>query len=115
MKIKTTRKYIKNLYNNVFQCGYCDLQYIMRGIEPTYYNCGVYGWNFDCYTNGGEIAITTGYRNMIGKRIPREIIEKYSKIAFEINEYYKLDGNYDMMETRMMRNRENFFSELEKI
>lgn len=112
--IKATRKYIKKLYGKVFQCGYCDLQDIMRGISPTYYNCGVYGWNFDCYTNG-DIAITTGYRNMTGKRIPREIIDKYSKIADEIYEYYRLDGNYETREERYRTNRENFFAELAKM
>ena len=86
-KTKTTMKAIRNNWRKVFCCGYCDLQYIMNGKEPTYYNAGVYGWNCDIYTNfSRDIAITTGYRNMAGERIPDEIIRKYSAIAKNICE-----------------------------
>lgn len=113
MKIKATRAYIKALYNNVYQCGYGDLQDIMYGENPTYYNCGVYGWNFDCYTNG-NIAITTGYRNMTGKKIPKEIINKYSVIAKEIvKKSFKID--YEIIEEELRKNREKFFMELTEI
>ena len=37
-KIKTTNKYIKAVWKHVYRCGYCDLQYIMRGEDPVYYN-----------------------------------------------------------------------------
>lgn len=113
-KQHTTIKYIKKVWGNIYRCGYCDLQYIMRYEEPTYYNSGVYGWNCDIYTDfKRDIAITTGYRNMAGKMIPDEIIEKYSKIAKEISE----DWNKSYEETRLAleENREKFFNELLKI
>ena len=88
-KIKTTNKYIKQVWKHVYRCGYCDLQYIMRGDEPMYYNCGIYGWNYDVYCDyRRDIAITTGYRNMVGKSIPDGLIEKYTNIAKEICEDY---------------------------
>lgn len=85
MKIKTTRKHINTTWANVYRAGYCDLQYIMRGSDPTYYNAGVYGWNWDAYTDyRTNSIITTGYRNMVGETVPEELIEKYTKRAKEI-------------------------------
>ena len=115
MKTKTTIKNIRNNWDKVFYCGYCDLQDIMRYEEPTYYNCGVYGWNCDIYTDfSRDIAITTGYRNMAGKRIPSELIKKYSEIAKEIikNQW---DKPYEETKAELDQNRENFFKELDNI
>lgn len=111
-KIKTTNKYINQVWNHVFRAGYCDLQYIMKGEEPVYYNCGVYGWNWDGYCDyKRNIAITTGYRNMTGQRIPDEIIEKYTEIAKQICEdYWKKP--YEEVQKALEENRENFFEEL---
>ena len=112
MKKKTTMKHITNTYNNVFSCGYCDMYDIMRHVEPTYYNCGVYGWNCDIYTNYYRgIAITTGYRNMRGRTIPHELIKKYSDIAKAICENYWTKP-FDELNAELEENRENFFNEL---
>ena len=108
-------KNIRQAWKKVFYCGYCDLQYIMRGEEPTYYNCGVYGWNCDIYCHfGKDIAITTGYRNMTGRRIPDELIEKYTDNAKAI-----LEGQwvrpYEEYMAELAENREKFFEELNNI
>lgn len=88
MKIKTTNPYINTLFSKVYRCGYCDLQDIVT-IEPTYYNCGVYGWNYDAYIDyRNDLAITTGYRNMTGKRIPDELIVEYSEKARAIKKQF---------------------------
>lgn len=85
MKIKATRKYINTVWKNVYCAGYCDLQYIMHGTDPEYYNAGIYGWNWDAYTDHRtDTAITTGYRNMVGDPIPDALIEKYTQRAKEI-------------------------------
>ena len=63
-----------------YQTGYSDLQVILATSYPEYYNAGVYGWNCDVYTFG-DVAITTGYRNTKGKRIPEELIERYERKA----------------------------------
>ena len=115
MKIKTSMKNIRQAWKKVFYCGYCDLQYIMRGAEPTYYNCGVYGWNCDIYCHfGKDIAITTGYRNMTGRRIPDELIKKYTDNAKNI-----LEGQwakpYEEYMAELAENREKFFEELNNI
>ena len=114
-KIKTTNKYIKTVWKNVYRCGYCDLQYIMRGTEPTYYNAGIYGWNCDIYCDyKRDIAITTGYRNMTGKRIPDELIEKYTTEAKKILENM-WNKPYEEYTKELEENREKFFEELNNI
>ena len=108
-----TIKKIRNYWTKTFRCGYCDLQYIMRGKEPTYYNAGVYGWNCDIYTDyQTDIAITTGYRNMTGERIPSELFEKYNNIAKSIIEKRM---TYELEREALEENRRNFFDELNKI
>lgn len=108
-KTKTTRKEINNRFSNVWYTGYCDLQHIFSSSDAIYYNCGVYGWNFDVYVDySTDTAITTGYRNMTGERIPAELIEKYSNKAKEIK---KLGFGSEVLEM-LENNKRNFFDEL---
>lgn len=112
MKTQITIKAIRNSYDNIFRAGYCDLYYIFFGVSPQYYNCGVYGWNCDIYVDyGRDIAITTGYRNMAGKTIPHELIEKYTKKAKAVV------GKYDwkLRDKRLQAIREKFLDELENL
>lgn len=92
-----TRKDIRN-YPGVFRVyyvGYCDLQCLLRFETPVFYNAGVYGWNWDGYSfydrSGRKIIIDTGYRNMTGKKIPGEIVEKYNDLAKDERNRKKLD------------------------
>ncbi len=111
MKKQTTMKAIVNNWKNVYETGYCDLQFIFKYEEPQYYNNGIYGWNCDIYTDAiRDIAITTGYRNMRGKMIPRELIEKYSNIAKEIMDYR--NKSYQQVMDELNANKENFLDEL---
>ena len=110
-KIHTSIKDIRNYWGKVFRCGYCDLHYIMKGTTAQYYNSGVYGWNCDIYCDySRDIAITTGYRNMAGSRIPDEIIRKYTEIAQEIcKDWHK---PWSEQEAELEQNRQAFFAEL---
>lgn len=115
MKTNASIKYIRQHWNKVYRCGYCDLQYIMRYTDPVYYNSGVYGWNCDVYCDyKRDIAITTGYRNMAGKMIPSELIKKYSDIAKEICKD-TWGKPYSEIREAMDENRDNFFAEVDKI
>ena len=91
MKFKTSMTALKRMsYDRIFKSGYCDLQDIMHGKDPLYYNTGVYGWNCDIYTayiDGKSIAITTGYRNTRGTWIPSDLIKKYNKRMDDIMEH----------------------------
>lgn len=114
-KQHTTMKYIRNVYSKVFRAGYCDLQHIFAYEEPQYYNSGVYGWNCDVYCDYvRDIAITTGYRNMAGQRVPSAILEKYDTIAKEILKN-TFNVPYAELKAKLAENRENFLAELDKI
>lgn len=62
MKFKTTQREINNGYYNRICIGYCDLQYLLYGLDPIAYTCGVYGWNADIYQLDNNTVIITGYR-----------------------------------------------------
>lgn len=66
MKLHTTRKAIVQNSLRIVSVGYCDLQHLLRCIEPFAYTTGIYGWNFDAYEIDG-LTICTGYRNMPGR------------------------------------------------
>lgn len=114
-KTHTSMKTICNNWSKVYQCGYCDLQYIMNGKDPWYYNSGIYGWNCDIYTDAlHDIAISTGYRNMRGKTIPAELIKKYSNRAKEMLRD-AVGTPWEEIREALAKNRENFFEELSNI
>lgn len=96
MKFKISRREIVNGFPKVKMCGYCDLQNLLRGVEPIAYNCGTYGWNYDVYGVYG-LTICTGYRNMPGKRL--EHIEEYESRAREIWSDYSLA--YDIQQQKV--------------
>lgn len=115
MKNHTTMKYIRNNFSKVYRVGYCELEYIYRYEEPQYYNSGVYGWNCDIYIDySRDIAITTGYRNMAGRVIPSDILNKYSDIAEDIIKNMR-SLPYDEVKAALNKNRENFLDELKML
>jgi hypothetical protein len=115
MKAHTTIKAIRNGYRKVFQTGYCELQYIFKYSDPQFYNAGVYGWNCNVYVNNDkDIAITTGYRNMAGRLIPLEIIEKYSNIAKEITSA-PFSKPFNEVKAALDKNIEDFWNELNNL
>ncbi len=93
MKFKTTSRELKNdvPINYLFKTEYCALQKLFYCEQPIAYSCGAYGWNYDVYKID-DVYITTGYRSMVGKYIPNELVKKYndkaSKIAYDINLTY---------------------------
>lgn len=90
MKIKTTKKQITNNYINIICVGYCDLSYLLKGQNASYYTCGVYGWNADIYHINNNTCIVTGYRPF-GNIYPSYdcITQKYNEKARQI--YYNND------------------------
>lgn len=114
-KIKTSMKTIKNGYKKVFRAGYCDLQFIFNNDYPVYYNSGVYGWNCDIYVDyKRDIAISTGYRNMIGDCIPSEILRKYSDIAKNILSWENKTDYKKKLEL-LEDNKQAFLNELDNL
>lgn len=96
LKLKTTKKTIKDNYNYIMGVSYCKMQYMLMYERPSYYNAGGYGWACDNYIitldNGSDLIISTGYDYIKSKNITfdHEILKKYENKASEI--YY----NYDL-------------------
>ena len=103
-------------YDRLYQAFYCDLAEIMSGKEPMYYNAGVYGWNCDIYTgyvDGKAIAISTGYRNTKGTRVPRELIQRFNLRMDEVMDGHKV---FDPEVAGLRESvRQEFFRELLKL
>lgn len=58
MAFRTTTKALKQgtPENKLFSVGYCAIASLLSCIEPSAYNAGVYGWNYDVYVIGEEKA-----------------------------------------------------------
>lgn len=84
-KVRITRKELKELSGTLVQTGYCDLQDLLYNHSADFYNCGVYGWNFDVYRVYG-LNICTGYRGMIGKPLNYAETRETNKEARKIRE-----------------------------
>ena len=114
-KIKITRNILKNRFSKIFCCGYCDLQYIFHNLRPYYYNCGIYGWNYDVYANYCEdIAITTGYRGMFGTRIPAEIIKHFETEAKSAIENFSFTKS-NLLDAALTDIQKRFFEVLKQL
>lgn len=87
-KMKSTKKAIVESYNNVVCVGYCDLQNLLHCQLPSFYTCGVYGWNADVY-DFGSTAICTGYRPFGNASAPYGLIAYYEKLAEPIAHNYR--------------------------
>lgn len=61
MKVQTTKRIITNNYPTILNVGYCEIQNLLKCIEPIAYTFGQYGWNADIYIIKG-FALCTGYR-----------------------------------------------------
>lgn len=114
-KIHTSMKYCNN-FRYVFRCGYCDLQNLFGSsyTGTVLYNAGVYGWNCDLYPDySNGVIITTGYRNMRGRRIPSEIIARYEEEAKKIRKNCFV--SFEETAAKMEALRREFFHELTTI
>ena len=93
MKIKTTEKQIKGVFNNIISIGYCDAWYLLKHREPLMYTSGVYGWNADIYVINNDTCIVTGYRPFGNLKI--DAISKLNKKArdyYDKYDYKKADA-----------------------
>ena len=91
MKVKVTKKEIKENYKNVISVGYCELQYLLRGKNPNFYTSGVYDWGADIYQINYNTCIVTGYRSFGNIKIERDTIQKYEEKARKICRDYSLN------------------------
>lgn len=94
-KTRTTSKALKERYSNelhnkkVFALEYCTIQNLLRFVDPDFYTCGVYGWNYDNYYFEGFV-INTGYRGMWGYSVNYYLSREYNLKAEEIIYNYNI-------------------------
>lgn len=85
MKTEITSKKLKRMYR-VYRVNSSEIQYSFLGKPPTFYNSGVYGWNYDVYTPDEfrNIAIISGYRcfncEMLDSEKIKKLQDKFSKL-----------------------------------
>jgi len=79
MKLKTTKKQIKESAYQLYAVGYCELDRLLAYQSPFAYSSGVYGWSCDYYNLDGVI-ISTGY-SPIGESIAYDLQKKYNNLA----------------------------------
>jgi hypothetical protein len=88
MKLKTTKKQIKNNFNNVYSFGYCQIQNLVYYKNAFAYSSGSSGWSCDYYEID-NVCLSTGY-SPTGVGIDYDLVRKYEDKA------KKLIGNYDL-------------------
>lgn len=79
MKIKVTRKSIKEKYPKIISVGYCNLQWLLNYEYAFAYSTRAEGWACDYYKVGDTI-ISTGYAP-IGKTGKYDTTREYDDIA----------------------------------
>lgn len=84
------KKNIVNFFDNIIEVGYCDLWYLLQGMNRNGYTCGVYGWNADIYYYNLSTAIVTGYRPFGNIQSNYKINNKYNEKARKIYESKKI-------------------------
>lgn len=82
MKLKTTKKEIKEGFYRIISIGYCDAQYLLSEEKPFAYSAGVYGWACDYYDIDG-ICISTGYSPLSEKNMKYDykLVKEYEEKA----------------------------------
>jgi len=90
MKVKVSKKEIKDNFNNIITIGYCDAQFLLTYKDADFYSCGVYGWSCDYYKINNNTIISTGYSPIDSKYRNYELTKKYNEKA------RKIFNNYDL-------------------
>lgn len=89
MKKQVTNNFIKCYSKKIFLAD----ENVMQFKTADFYNCGVYGWNYDAWHVNNDVVILGGYRVnriCIDKIIDYETCKKYEKIANLLNRKYIL-------------------------
>lgn len=94
MKIKVTRKLIKENFKNIISINYCDLQFLLKAanISPAYYCTRAEGWACDIYVININTVIVTGYASFGNIKPDFKTLENYENKAKKIlfsNKYKK--------------------------
>lgn len=84
IKLKVSKREIRNNFKNVLYCSYCELADLLSYKDANYYNANSYGWRNDIYLINNNTVIVTGYEPFGNIEISRDIAKKYNNIAYRI-------------------------------
>ena len=102
MKLKTTKKQIKDNSRQILSVGYCALQSLLRYESPFAFSAGVYGWACDYYNING-VVISTGYQP-IGTPPNYSMMAEYETKAQQINSDYSIKYDDQKAQTTTLLN-----------
>lgn len=85
IKLKATKKVMKESYYRIVSAGYCQLDYLLMYKGPIAYSSGDNGWACDYY-DIQNVLISTGYSPIANKNTVAtyEIIHEYNLKAQKI-------------------------------
>ena len=85
MKLKATKKEIKQGYHKILGIGYCDLQFLLQYESPFAYSVRREGWACDYYDVDG-VCISTGYSPLDTKNMTKdyELVREYDRKARDL-------------------------------
>ena len=86
IKLKATKKEMREHYWYILSVGYCNMQSLLRERQPFAYSSGAKGWSCDYYDIDG-VLISTGYAPLNDKNM----IKNYSLIMEYENKALKID------------------------
>ena len=111
MKLKTTKREIKENSYYIIGIGYCGAQYLLQYTEPFAYSAGVYGWSCDYYNIDGVI-ISTGYSYIDNKNSKSnyDLLRKYEKKAEKI--VYNYDISHKVKKNKLNKLLKAFINEV---
>lgn len=89
MQVRTTKKSVREYFDNVIAVGYCKLQYLLSTESPFGYTTRAEGWGADIY-DCGTVAIVTGYNPFGNVRPSYKLQRKYDEKARAIRNNYDL-------------------------
>lgn len=108
IKLKISKREIKNNFKNVLYCGYCELSDLLNYRNANYYNANSYGWRNDIYLIDNNTVIVTGYEPFGNIEIPKDIAKKYNAIAYRIKknglkdaQTQKITFDFDILKDNM--------------
>ena len=87
IKLKATKKEMREGYYYILAAGYCSMQSLLREQRPFAYSTRAYGWACDYYEIDG-VLISTGYAPLSNKNMIEDysIIREYENKALKIDE-----------------------------
>lgn len=91
MAIQTTRPALDRTFRYHIGIPYSEAAHLLRYEEKSFYNSGIYGWNFSTYIFD-DVAISTGYRNL-PTTCNYELVKEYDKKARNIINEWNYQGD----------------------